>query len=82
MVHRIIKNGNLAMPYLSRKQRLVIAFGGFTLFVGFVILVLAILATFNVVDPQTVVQYLFTEEALIMTGILDILVGIALFLSR
>ena len=66
------------MPYLSRKQRLVIAFGGFLFFVGFIVLALAILAATNIIDIELLLQFGFLKEVLIVVGVLDIVAGILL----
>ena len=66
------------MPYLSRKQRSIIALGGFLFFVGFIVLALAILAATNIIDIEHLLQFGFLKEILIVIGILDIVAGILL----
>jgi len=70
------------MPYLSRKQRLVIAFGGFIFFTGFLTLVLAILVTTSVIDTENILQFVLLKEILAVVGVLNMLAGVLLFFLR
>lgn len=66
------------MSYLTRKQRLIIAFGGFLFFMGFVVLALVTLATINIVDIENLLQFSFLREVLVVIGVLDVAAGILL----
>ena len=66
------------MSYFTRKQRSIIAFGGFLFFVGFTVLALAILAATNIIDIEHLLQFGFLKEILIVIGVLDIVAGILL----
>ena len=70
------------MPYLSRKQRIVIAFGGFVFFAGFLTLVLSILVAVNVIDTENILQIALLRELLALVGVLNILTGVLLFLLK
>ncbi len=64
--------------YITRKQRLIIAFGGFLFFIGVVVLALAILTTTNTVDIENLFQFGFFTEVLVVIGVLDVIAGILL----
>lgn len=66
------------MSYLTRKQRLIIAFGGFLFFMGFVVLALVTLATINIIDIENLLQFSFLREVLVVLGVLDVAAGILL----
>lgn len=66
------------MSHFTQKQRLIIAFGGFLFFVGFLVLALAILAATNMVDIGNLLQFGFLREILIVIGVLDVIAGILL----
>jgi len=66
------------MPYLTRKQRLIIAFGGFLFFIGFVVLALAILVAANIVEIENLLQFNFLKEVLVIVGVLDVVAGFLL----
>ena len=72
------------MSYLTRKQRLIITFGGFLFFIGVVVLALAILAATNIIDIENLLQFSFLREVLVVIGVLDVVAGILLlrFSSR
>lgn len=66
------------MSNFTRKQRLVIAFGGFVFFVGFMVLAMVILAATNIIDIENLLQFGFLKEILIVIGVLDVVAGILL----
>ena len=67
------------MSSFTRKQRLVIAFGGFLFFVGFMVLAIVILAaTTDIIDIENLLQFGFLKEILIVIGVLDVVAGILL----
>lgn len=66
------------MSRFTRKQRLIIAFGGFLFFVGFMVLAMVILAATNIIDIENLLQYGFLKEILIVIGVLDVVAGILL----
>jgi len=70
------------LPYLSRKQRLLIAFGGFIFFAGFLTLVLAILVATGVIDTENILQFVLFKEILVVVGVLNVLAGVSLFLLK
>ncbi|MCK4474715.1 hypothetical protein KAU30_02635 [Candidatus Bathyarchaeota archaeon] len=70
------------MPYFTRKQRLKIALGGFTSFIGFIVLALTILVITKMIDAENVVQPSLLVGAMVIIGVLDILAGILLLRSR
>jgi hypothetical protein len=70
------------MPYLSRKQRLVIALGGFIFFAGFLTLVLTILVATGVTETENILQFVLFKEILAVVGVLNLLAGVLLFLSK
>lgn len=70
------------MPYFTRKQRLKIALGGFTSFIGFIVLALTILVITRMIDAENVLQPSLLVGAMVIIGVLDILAGILLLRSR
>lgn len=66
------------MSRFTRKQRLIIAFGGFLFFVGFMVLAMVILAATNIIDIENLLQFGFLKEILIVIGVLDVVAGILL----
>ncbi|MFX0200563.1 MAG: hypothetical protein ACFFCW_30965 [Candidatus Hodarchaeota archaeon] len=67
------------MPLLSREQRLLIASGGFVLFLGFSMLGLAILVAINVVGFEILMQRFYLLAGVSATvGVLDIIIGVLL----
>lgn len=66
------------MSNFTRKQRLVIAFGGFLFFVGFMVLAIVILAATNIINIENLLQFGFLKEILIVIGVLDVVAGILL----
>ncbi len=66
------------MSHFTRKQRLIIAFGGFLFLVGFVVLAMVILAATNIIDIENLLQFGFLKEILIVIGVLDVVAGILL----
>lgn len=70
------------MPYFTRKQRLKIALGGFTSFIGFIVLALTILVITKMIDAENVLQPSLLVGAMVIIGVLDILAGILLLRSR
>ena len=66
------------MSHFTRKQRLIIAFGGFLFFVGFMVLAMVILAATNIIDIENLLQFGFLKEILIVIGVLDVVAGILL----
>ena len=66
------------MSNFTRKQRLVIAFGGLLFFVGFMVLAMVILAAANIIDIENLLQLGFLKEILIVIGVLDVVAGILL----
>jgi uncharacterized membrane protein len=66
------------MPYFPLRHRLKIALGGFVSFVGFVILVLALLTTTSSVNLESVVKSEFIVAVAVVVGILDIICGFLL----
>lgn len=57
---------------------MIIAFGGFLFFMGFVVLALVTLATINIVDMENLLQFSFLREVLVVIGVLDVAAGILL----
>lgn len=70
------------MPYFTRKQRFKIAFGGFMSFIGFVVLVLIILAVTKTVNIEKILQPSLLVDVMLIIGGLDVLAGILLLRSR
>ena len=71
------------MPLLTREQRILIASGGFILFIGFTMLGLAILAAFNVIEIEIFLQDFRLLIGVSTTlGILDIIIGFLLVFPR
>jgi uncharacterized membrane protein len=66
------------MPYFPLKQRLKIALGGFVSFVGFMILVIALLTTTRAANFESVVTNEFIVAVAVIVGILDIICGFLL----
>lgn len=66
------------MSNFTRKQRLIIAFGGFLFFVGFMVLAMVILAATNIINIENLLQFGFLKEILIVIGVLDVVAGILL----
>lgn len=66
------------MSRFTRKQRLIIAFGGFLFLVGFMVLAMVILAATNIIDIENLLQFGFLKEILIVIGVLDVVAGILL----
>ncbi len=67
------------MPLLSGGQRLLIAFGGLVLFIGFTMLGLAILGAFNVVEIEILLQrFRLLVGASAAVGVLDVIIGLLL----
>ena len=67
------------MPLLSKEQRLLIAFGGLVLFIGFTMLGLAILGAFNIVKIEIFLQrFRFLLGASVAVGVLDVILGLLL----
>ena len=67
------------MSLFSRVQRLLVASGGFILFIGFTMLGLAILGAFDIINIEILLQrfhLLISISAII--GILDIIIGLLL----
>jgi uncharacterized membrane protein len=70
------------MPYFPLKQRLKIALGGFVSFVGFMILLFALLTTTKTVNLESVVKNELIVAVAVIVGILDIICGFLLFRKR
>ena len=70
------------MPYFSLKQRLKIALGGFVLFIGFTLLILAFLTTTKAVNLESVMQNELIVAAAAVVGVLDVVCGFLLFQKR
>ena len=70
------------MPYFPLKQRLKIALGGFVSFVGFMILLFALLTTTKTVNLESVMKNEFIVAVAVIVGILDIICGFLLFRKR
>ena len=70
------------MPYFTRKQRLKIALGGFTSFIGFIILALTILVVTKTIDAENILQPNLLVDVMVFIGVLDVLTGILLLRSR
>ncbi|MDH5460057.1 MAG: hypothetical protein OEY95_03195 [Candidatus Bathyarchaeota archaeon] len=66
------------MSHFTRKQRLIIALGGFLFFVGFMVLAMVILAAMDIIDIANLLQFGFLKEILIVIGVLDVVAGILL----
>lgn len=67
------------MPLLSRGQRLLIASGGFVLFIGFTMLGLAILGAFNVFKIEILLQrFRLLVGVSAAVGVLDVIIGFLL----
>jgi hypothetical protein len=71
-----------AMPYFTRKQRLKIALGGFTSFIGFIILALTILVVTKTIDAENIFKPSLLIGVMVSIGVLDVLTGILLLRSR
>jgi hypothetical protein len=63
---------------LSTSDRLKIAFGGFTSFTGFVILVMVILSATGAADIRIVLQNDFLVAMILFVGCLDLVCGLLL----
>jgi uncharacterized membrane protein len=70
------------MPYFPLKQRLKIALGGFVSFVGFMILLFALLTMTKTVNLESVVKNELIVAVAVIVGILDIICGFLLFRKR
>ena len=70
------------MPYLTYKQRLKIALGGFLLFVGCILLVSIYLVVTGTVEARNSLQPELLIGFVAIIGCLDILAGSLLFRSR
>jgi uncharacterized membrane protein len=70
------------MPYFPLKQRLKIALGGFVSFVGFMILLFALLTVTKTVNLESVVKNELVVAVAVIVGILDIICGFLLFRKR
>ena len=72
------------MSHLTRKQRLIIAFGGFLFSIGLIILAVVILAAAKIIDIENLAQFKLLREVLVFVSILDIIAGFLLlrFSSR
>lgn len=69
----------VAMPLLSKEQRVLIALGGLILFIGFTMLSLAILGAFEHVKIEIFLQhYRSLLGASVAVGVLDIILGLLL----
>ncbi|MFB0500991.1 MAG: hypothetical protein ACETVP_00815 [Candidatus Bathyarchaeia archaeon] len=67
------------MPLLSKEQRLLIAFGGLVLFIGFTMLGFAILGAFNIVKIEILLQrFRLLLGASVAVGVLDVILGLLL----
>ena len=69
------------MPYFSLKQRLKIALGGFVLFLGLLLLIIAFLTTTNSVNLESIIPNELIIAVAAVVGILDIVCGCFLFLK-
>jgi uncharacterized membrane protein len=67
------------MPYFPLKQRLKIALGGFVSFIGFMLLIFAVLTTTRTANLESIMQNGFIVAVAIIVGILDIICGFLLF---
>jgi len=68
-----------AMSSLSWVGRAIVALGGFILLIGFVMLALAILGAFGIVEVETFMQNTaLLKGAMLTLGVLDIIAGIIL----
>lgn len=67
------------MPYFSLKQRLKIAIGGFVLFLGLLLLILAVLTTTKAVNLESIIPNGLLIAVAAVVGILDIVCGFLLF---
>jgi len=70
------------MPSFSLKQRLKIAIGGFVSFVGFMMLLFALLTMTRTVNLESVMQNELIIAVAVIVGILDIICGFLLFRKR
>jgi uncharacterized membrane protein len=70
------------MPYFPLKQRLKIALGGFVSFVGFMILLFALLTTTKTVNLESVMKNELIVAVAVIVGILDLICGFLLFRKR
>ena len=70
------------MPYFSIKQRLKIAIGGFVLFLGLLLLLLAILTTTRAANLESIISNEMIIAVAAVVGILDIVCGFLLFRKR
>ncbi len=68
------------MPTFSKTQRLRIAIGGFVSFIGFLILIAALLTATGATNLETVFQNEFVVATIGIVGIADVFCGITLFL--
>lgn len=66
------------MPYFTGKQRFKIALGGFTLLIGFAILIFTFLAVTEVVDVEKILQPSLLVNVMVIIGALDVFAGILL----
>lgn len=67
------------MPYLSPKQRLKIALGGFISFIGILILITMLLTMTNAANIENTMPNNVIIAAVAIIGILDIICGLFLF---
>lgn len=70
------------MPYFTPKQRFKIALGGFMSFIGFIILILAVLVITKTLDIENILQHGLLVDVMAIIGVLDVLVGILLLRFR
>jgi uncharacterized membrane protein len=70
------------MPYFPLKQRLKIALGGFVSFVGFMLLLFALLTTTGAANLESVIPNELVVAVVVIVGILDIICGFLLFRKR
>jgi len=64
---------------LSWIGRAIVALGGFILFTGFVMMALAILGAFGIVEVEVLMRNTFLLEGTMLTlGVLDVIAGIIL----
>jgi hypothetical protein len=70
------------VPYFTGKQRLKIALGGLTSFIGFIILALTMLVVTKTIDAENIFQPSLLLDVMVIIGVLDVLTGILLLRSR
>ena len=70
------------MPYFTGKQRLKIAIGGLTSFIGLIILALTMLVVTKTIDAENILQPSLLLDIMVIIGVLDVLTGILLLRSR